>query len=79
MRRLLTDWVLLGHIYLTGLALPDYQQHTCRSDEKQVGAVFERYLAFADDEEGVSSGPLPDDVFFVLIVSLDRHKFTAWL
>lgn len=28
------------------------------------------YLSFADDEEGVSSGSLPDDVFSCFIVSL---------
>lgn len=42
-----------------------------------MGAAFERYLALADDEEGVSSGPLPDDVFLVLVVSLHGRRFTA--
>lgn len=41
----------------------------------RVGAAIERYLALADDEEGVSSGSLPDDVFLVLVVSLHTHKF----
>lgn len=32
------------------------------------------YLSLADDEEGVSSGSLSDDVLPVVIMSLNRQK-----